>query len=59
MDIETPEGNRVSVPGDPVLWVGEGDAQDPADLAPIRVPAFDEHGAALREEFSGFRGAPD
>ena len=53
MDIETPQGDRVSLPGDPLVWVGEAGAGALTDRPAIRVPALDEHGAALREEFGG------
>jgi crotonobetainyl-CoA:carnitine CoA-transferase CaiB-like acyl-CoA transferase len=45
MEIETAEGT-VRLPAEPVVW-----AEREAELPRMRVPALDEHGAALRAEF--------
>jgi crotonobetainyl-CoA:carnitine CoA-transferase CaiB-like acyl-CoA transferase len=55
MEIET-AGGVVRLPADPVVWVSRGPGVEPAPGVEerersMRVPALDEHGAALREEF--------
>jgi crotonobetainyl-CoA:carnitine CoA-transferase CaiB-like acyl-CoA transferase len=54
MEVETPGGERVRIPADPVEWVDEArDAGTPGDSRRVRVPALDEDGPALRKEFGG------
>jgi crotonobetainyl-CoA:carnitine CoA-transferase CaiB-like acyl-CoA transferase len=49
-EVETPQNGQVRLPASPVVWA-ERAASDEARRGAPRVPALDEHGAALRREF--------